>query len=182
MHALLRQDVDRTRNRSRDRGDEHRERTIVVCFNDKSRDQRVFNLHERYGESLALFSAGRTGGDEATQKLRPPLQSVAVAYAVHEPAGAGPLGIAVQVGGNRGMAAEHDEPWPGGRSNHYLFDMNRDWFAQTQPETRGRLRVFLDWNPHVAADLHEMGGDSTYFFAPPATPFPPEMVMLGIRG
>ena len=37
--------------------------------------------------------------------------------------------------------AEHDEPWPGGRSNHYLFDMNRDWFAQTQPETRGRIRV-----------------------------------------
>jgi len=70
-------------------------------------------------------------------------------------------------------AAEHDEPWPGGRSNHYLFDMNRDWFAQTQPETRGRLRVFLDWYPHVTVDLHEMGGDSTYFFAPPAKPLNP---------
>jgi hypothetical protein len=72
-------------------------------------------------------------------------------------------------------AAEHDEPWPGGRSNHYLFDMNRDWFAQTQPETRGRLRVFLDWYPHVAVDLHEMGGDSTYFFAPPARPVNPHV-------
>jgi len=51
--------------------------------------------------------------------------------------------------------------------------MNRDWFAQTQPETRGRLRVFLDWYPHVAADLHEMGGDSTYYFAPPAQPSTP---------
>jgi hypothetical protein len=71
------------------------------------------------------------------------------------------------------LAAEHDEPWPGGRANHYLFDMNRDWFAQTQPETRGRLRLFLDWYPHVAADLHEMGGDSTYYFAPPAQPFNP---------
>jgi hypothetical protein len=71
------------------------------------------------------------------------------------------------------LAAEHDEPWPGGRANHYLFDMNRDWFAQTQPETRGRLRVFLDWYPHVAVDLHEMGGDSTYYFAPPARPFNP---------
>ena len=39
-------------------------------------------------------------------------------------------------------AAEHDEPWPGGRSNHYLFDMNRDWFAQTQPETRGRIALY----------------------------------------
>jgi hypothetical protein len=70
-------------------------------------------------------------------------------------------------------AAEHDEGWPGGRSNHYLFDMNRDWFAQSQPETRGRLRFFLDWYPHVAVDLHEMGGDATYFFAPPARPLNP---------
>ena len=71
------------------------------------------------------------------------------------------------------LAAEHDEPWPGGRSNHYLFDMNRDWFAQSQPETRGRLKLFLEWRPQVAVDLHEMGGDATYFFAPPATPFNP---------
>ena len=70
-------------------------------------------------------------------------------------------------------SAEHDEGWPGGRANHYLFDMNRDWFAQSQPETRGRLRVFLDWYPQVVADLHEMGGDSTYYFAPPARPLNP---------
>ncbi len=70
-------------------------------------------------------------------------------------------------------SAEHDEPWPGGRGNHYLFDMNRDWFAQAQPETRGRLRFFLDWYPHVTVDLHEMGGDSTYYFAPPARPLNP---------
>jgi hypothetical protein len=68
---------------------------------------------------------------------------------------------------------EHDEPWPGGRSNHYLFDLNRDWFALSQPETRGRVRVYLDWYPQVSADLHEMGGDSTYFFAPPADPLNP---------
>ena len=68
---------------------------------------------------------------------------------------------------------EHDEPWPGGRSNHYLFDLNRDWFALSQPESRGRVRVFLDWFPQVTADLHEMGGDSTYFFAPPADPLNP---------
>ncbi len=73
-------------------------------------------------------------------------------------------------------AAEHIEPWPGGRANHYLFDLNRDWFAQTQPETRGRLGVYLDWHPHVAVDLHEMGGDATYFFAPPAEPYNPHLV------
>ena len=70
-------------------------------------------------------------------------------------------------------SAEHDEPWPGGRSNHYLFDMNRDWFALTQAETRGRAKIMLEWFPQVVADLHEMGGNSTYYFAPPADPFNP---------
>ncbi len=70
-------------------------------------------------------------------------------------------------------AAEHDEPWPGGRSNHYLFDMNRDWFAQTQPETRGRTRLYLEYYPQVVVDLHEMGGESSYYFAPPADPLNP---------
>lgn len=66
--------------------------------------------------------------------------------------------------------AEHDEPWPGGRSNHYLFDLNRDWFAQTQPESQGRVKLMLDWPAQVAVDLHEMGGDSTYYFPPSAEP------------
>ncbi|MFH1574215.1 MAG: M14 family zinc carboxypeptidase, partial [Acidobacteriota bacterium] len=72
-------------------------------------------------------------------------------------------------------SAEHDEPWPGGRVNHYLFDMNRDWFAQTQLETRGRTKFYLEWYAHVVADLHEMGGDSTYYFAPPADPLNPHI-------
>ena len=71
--------------------------------------------------------------------------------------------------------AEHDEPWPGGRSNHYLFDMNRDWFAQTQPETRGRIQVAREYWPHVNVDLHEQGGDNTYYFAPPADPLNPHI-------
>ena len=71
--------------------------------------------------------------------------------------------------------AEHDEPWPGGRSNHYLFDMNRDWFAQTQPETRGRITIARDYWPHVTVDLHEQGGDNSYYFAPPADPLNPHI-------
>lgn len=70
-------------------------------------------------------------------------------------------------------SAEHDEPWPGGRSNHYLFDMNRDWLAQSQVETQGRARLGLEWRPQVVVDLHEMGSDSTYYFAPPAEPANP---------
>ncbi|AMY07525.1 Zinc carboxypeptidase [Luteitalea pratensis] len=73
------------------------------------------------------------------------------------------------------FAAEHNEPWPGGRANHYLFDMNRDWFAQSQAETRGRTKFFLQWFPQVVVDLHEMSGDSSYYFAPPADPLNPHI-------
>lgn len=70
-------------------------------------------------------------------------------------------------------SAEHDEPWPGGRVNHYLFDLNRDLFIQSQPETAGKVRVFLEYWPHIVVDLHEMGGNSTYFFPPTAEPSNP---------
>ncbi len=73
------------------------------------------------------------------------------------------------------LAAEHTEPWPSGRFNHYLFDMNRDWVGITQPETKGRIAAMLAWHPQVVVDLHEMGTDSTYYFAPPANPFNPNM-------
>ena len=72
-----------------------------------------------------------------------------------------------------GVSAEHDEPWPGGRGNHYLFDLNRDLFIQSQPETRGKVDIFLEFRPHIVADLHEMGGDATYFFPPTAAPSNP---------
>ena len=51
--------------------------------------------------------------------------------------------------------------------------MNRDWTAVTQPETRGRIKAYLEWYPQVFADLHEMGGNSSYYFAPPAKPLNP---------
>lgn len=67
-------------------------------------------------------------------------------------------------------AVEHSEPWPGGRYNHYLLDMNRDWAWATQPETRARIEIFRTWHPQVVVDFHEMGYDDTYFFPPPASP------------
>ena len=72
-------------------------------------------------------------------------------------------------------AAEHNEPWPSGRVNHYLFDMNRDWFACTQIESRVRVRSFLEWFPVVFVDLHEMGSDSTYYFPPTPAPASPHV-------
>jgi hypothetical protein len=79
------------------------------------------------------------------------------------------------------QAAEHNEAWPGGRMNHYLFDMNRDWFAMTQPETRGRIRAFLEWYPQVFVDLHEMGSNRTYYFPPAAVPYNPEITPAQIQ-
>lgn len=67
-------------------------------------------------------------------------------------------------------AAEHSEPWPGGRSNHYLFDLNRDWFPLTQRESAAKVKEYLRWNPQVVLDLHEMGSNTTFFFAPPSLP------------
>ncbi|MBI5085250.1 MAG: peptidase M14 [Acidobacteria bacterium] len=73
------------------------------------------------------------------------------------------------------QAAERAEPWPGGRSNHYLFDMNRDWHVMTQPETVGRVRYLREWLPLVHVDLHEMGSNSTYFFTPGSLPYNPHL-------
>jgi hypothetical protein len=65
---------------------------------------------------------------------------------------------------------QHAQSWHGARTNHYLFDLNRDWLVHVHPETRARMEVFTRWYPHVAADLHEMGSNTTYFFAPPMPP------------
>ena len=66
---------------------------------------------------------------------------------------------------------EHAEPWPGGRINHYYFDLNRDWAWQTQKETRARLALFNQWLPEIHVDYHEQGFNAPYYFAPAAEPF-----------
>lgn len=73
------------------------------------------------------------------------------------------------------LSAEHNEPWPNGRTNHYLFDMNRDWISLTQPETRGRVKALQQVYPLVFVDSHEMGGDMGYYFSPEAEPYNPHI-------
>lgn len=65
---------------------------------------------------------------------------------------------------------EHMEPWPGGRQNHYAYDLNRDWAWQVQPETRQRMALYNNWMPMVHVDVHEMGFNEPYFFPPAAEP------------
>ena len=62
--------------------------------------------------------------------------------------------------------AEHNEYWPGGRTNHYWFDLNRDVLLGVHPETRGKIDFHHNWYPNVTMDFHEMGTNSTYFFVP----------------
>ena len=71
------------------------------------------------------------------------------------------------------MAAERDQQWPGGRINHANFDLNRDWFAMTQPETRGHTAAVLKFYPAILVDAHEMGSEQTFFFPPEANPINP---------
>ena len=61
---------------------------------------------------------------------------------------------------------EHNEPWPQGRTNHYWFDLNRDWLPAQHPESRARLELYYAWRPQVLTDYHEMGSEATYFFQP----------------
>ena len=70
-------------------------------------------------------------------------------------------------------APEHRPPWPGGRTNGLLFDLNRDWAWGIMPETRARWKVYLETLPQVVVDFHEMDPGSTYFFFPPAEPIHP---------
>lgn len=72
------------------------------------------------------------------------------------------------------LASDRLEPWPGGRFNHYLFDMNRDWTMQTQQETKARVAAFLRWKPQIFVDAHEMGANNTFFFDPSAEPYDPK--------
>lgn len=76
---------------------------------------------------------------------------------------------------NLDYASMHRGRWPYGRGNHYLFDMNRDWMAGSQPETRARWQAVLSFSPQLFVDAHEMGSNDTFLFYPQARPHNPEL-------
>ena len=61
---------------------------------------------------------------------------------------------------------EFSEVWPYGRTNHYWFDLNRDWLVSQMPESQARVKIFHDWKPNILTDHHEMGSNSSFFFQP----------------
>ncbi|MEM1215693.1 MAG: M14 family zinc carboxypeptidase [Bacteroidota bacterium] len=80
-------------------------------------------------------------------------------------------GVATKNSDPNPAVREHREPWPGGRTNHYMFDLNRDWAWQTQIESQQRIVQYQQWLPHIHADFHEQWYDNPYYFAPAAQPY-----------
>ncbi|WPR74998.1 M14 family metallopeptidase [Algoriphagus sp. NG3] len=68
------------------------------------------------------------------------------------------------------QSVEHSEPWPGGRANHYLFDLNRDWAWQIQVESQARMKLYNEWMPQLHLDFHEQGINNPFYMAPAAEP------------
>ncbi|RAI94872.1 M14 family metallopeptidase [Algoriphagus yeomjeoni] len=68
------------------------------------------------------------------------------------------------------QSVEHNEPWPGGRANHYLFDLNRDWAWQVQVESQARMKLYNQWMPQLHLDFHEQGINNPFYMAPAAEP------------
>lgn len=68
------------------------------------------------------------------------------------------------------QSVEHNEPWPGGRANHYLFDLNRDWAWQVQVESQARMKLYQQWMPQLHLDFHEQGMNNPFYMAPAAEP------------
>jgi hypothetical protein len=143
---------------------------------------------ETSGTDAALYTAyhllAARGDTRVAQMLE---ESVVILYPLQNPDGRERF-IASTISARGSLeadsdpeSAERDQPWPGGRSNHYLFNLNRDWFAQTQPETRAQTRAMLEWLPVAVADIHEMSTDETYFFPPPAQPINPYQTPAQMR-
>ena len=117
------------------------------------------------------------GEDELAQRIRREL--VVLVDPIENPDGrerflAQTLSFACVVPNPDSDDISHTTVWPWGRGNHYLFDLNRDWFSMVQPESR-RSAVIADWNPQLVVDSHEMGSHDTYLFSPPRAPFNPHL-------
>jgi hypothetical protein len=137
-----------------------------------------YNVHGNEANSLeasmwTLYELANTGNSKTQEWLK---NTVVILDPCINPDGRDRYANFYNQYGNRpanssGDSKEHREPWPGGRANHYLFDLNRDWAWETQIESQQRIKVYHQWMPHVHVDFHEQGHNNPYFFAPAAEPF-----------
>ncbi len=123
--------------------------------------------------SLQLAYQLAAGTDDLTERIRE--NAVALIDPCENPDGRERYLSMLQVYGSKTPnydknSVQHNGVWPRGRTNHYLFDLNRDYFAVTQPETKGRVAAITEWNPQLVVDAHEMWADATFLFSPPRQP------------
>lgn len=116
----------------------------------------------------ALYHLAAAQGTEIERTLR---ESVILITAIFNPDGHSRRAGWVTSYGSNVITTDpgseiHNHMWPGGRTNHYWFDLNRQWLLQTQPESQAWLKAWHKWKPQVSADFHEMGPESTYYFHP----------------
>jgi len=115
-----------------------------------------------------LYHLAAAQGDDVQQQLQ---ESVILITAIFNPDGHSRRISWQNQNGSDVRATDptheiHNPQWPGGRTNHYWFDLNRQWLLQTQPESKAWLSKWHEWKPQVSADFHEMGPNSTYYFHP----------------
>lgn len=136
-----------------------------------------YNIHgnEASSTEAAMQVAYRLAAatDDKTEALLKDL--VFIAYITVNPDGRDRYaywynGVAKNVVGINPDELEHDAPWPNGRTNHYWFDLNRDWIWGVHPEMRGLTGVYQQWLPQLHVDYHEQGYNSNYFTMPGTTP------------
>ncbi len=146
-----------------------KEQPVVVSYS--------YNIHgnEASGTEAAMQVAYRlaAANDAETQKILD--NTVFVMFPCINPDGRSRYvywynGMARDQVGKEPRDIEHYAPWPNGRTNHYWFDLNRDWIWGVHPESRGQVQVYQDWMPQLHVDYHEMGYNTNYFTVPGTTP------------
>lgn len=135
-----------------------------------------YNVHGNESVSMeasmaTLYELVRTGSDKSAWLE----QSVVIIDPCINPDGRDRYANYYNQYGNKNynpdpQSKEHNEVWPGGRANHYLFDLNRDWAWQSQIESQKRIAVYNQWMPQIHVDFHEQGVNSPYYMAPAAEP------------
>ncbi|PKL87587.1 MAG: hypothetical protein CVV23_14645 [Ignavibacteriae bacterium HGW-Ignavibacteriae-2] len=145
----------------------------------------AFMMYSIHGNEVSGSDAGiqlayqlAAGTDEATKKLLNDL--VIIIYPMENPDGRQRFLSQLEtwrgkVINNDVQSLPHSGVWPSGRTNHYHFDLNRDWFILSQPESKARVKIVKEWKPQLVVDAHEMGSFSSFLFNPPRAPINPNM-------
>ncbi|TXB63057.1 M14 metallopeptidase family protein [Phaeodactylibacter luteus] len=159
-------------------------RAAHVALSDPASDQKVedgqpvvlyqgFSIHgnEPSGGNAAPLVAYYLAAGQSDEVLQTLDNAVVLLDPCFNPDGFNRFSTWANMHKNKNLTAdpqdrEYSEAWPGGRTNHYWFDLNRDWLLVQHPESQGRIRTFHQWKPNVLTDHHEMGSNATFFFMP----------------